>query len=43
MSSLVELLVKEDYLGDATGLTETMLQKNTYPMPKIFRYLIWAV
>ena len=40
MSSLVELLVKDDHLQDATHVTEKMLQRDTYPMPKIFRFLL---
>jgi hypothetical protein len=40
MSSLVELLVKDDALQDATNVTEKMLQRDTYPMPKIFRFLL---
>ena len=40
MSTLVELLVKGDHLHDATSVTEKMLQKDTYPMPKIFRFLL---
>ena len=35
-----ELLVKEEVLRDATDVTEKMLQRSTYPMPKIFRFLL---
>jgi leucine-rich PPR motif-containing protein, mitochondrial len=40
LSSLVELLVKEELLLDATNVTEKMLRRDTYPMPKIFRFLL---
>lgn len=39
-SALVELLVKNDMISEATQVTEDMLNKDTYPLPKIFRFLL---
>lgn len=40
LSTLIEILVKDELLLDATNVTENMLQRDTYPMPKIFRFLL---
>ena len=40
-STLIELLVKEGIrVREAAKITEDMLRRNTYPMPKIFRFLL---
>jgi leucine-rich PPR motif-containing protein len=39
-SALVELLVKHDRVIEAAAITQRMLQRETYPMPKIFRFLL---
>ena len=42
-SSLIEQLVRADMTHEATQLTQAMLQRNTHPLPKIFRYGILRV
>ena len=40
-SSLIELLVKEgSRVREAADIAEDMLRRDTYPMPKIFRFLL---
>jgi leucine-rich PPR motif-containing protein len=39
-STLIELLVKGEHVREAAGLAENMLKRDTYPMPKIFRFLL---
>lgn len=39
-SALIELLVKEDLCNEATAIADKMLARETYPMPKIFRFLL---
>ena len=39
-SSLIELLVKEDLIEEAVDVTERMLSREAYPMPRIFRFLL---
>lgn len=39
-SNLIELLIKSDMVGPATAITEQMLHRDAYPMPKIFRFLL---
>jgi hypothetical protein len=36
-SSLIEQLVRADMTHEATQITQTMLLRNTHPLPKIFR------
>ena len=39
-SSLIEMFVKEDMLSEAMEVTERMLSKESYPLPRIFRFLL---
>jgi hypothetical protein len=39
-SNLIELLVRDDLIEEATDVTEKMLAREAYPMPKIFRFLL---
>ena len=39
-SSLIELLVKDNRVNDATNVTESILASDAYPIPKIFRFLL---
>eukprot|EP00096_Caligus_rogercresseyi_P007793 TRINITY_DN2586_c0_g1_i1.p1 TRINITY_DN2586_c0_g1~~TRINITY_DN2586_c0_g1_i1.p1 ORF type:complete len:541 (-),score=189.14 TRINITY_DN2586_c0_g1_i1:344-1891(-) len=39
-SSLIENLVKADRVEDAALIAEKMLARKTYPLPKIFRFLL---
>lgn len=39
-SSLIEQLVRADMTREATHITQTMLFRNTHPLPKIFRFLL---
>ena len=39
-SALIEILVKDDDVREAGELAENMLQRDTYPIPKIFRFLL---
>ena len=40
-SGLIELLVKEgSRVREAADIAEDMLRRDTYPMPKIFRFLL---
>ena len=39
-STLVELLVKDDLIEDAVNITEKMLSREAYPMPRIFRFFL---
>jgi leucine-rich PPR motif-containing protein len=39
-SALTELLIRRDLTEEATQLTKTMLERNTHPLPKIFRFLL---
>ena len=39
-SSLIELLVKNDQVRDATHVAENILAADAYPIPKIFRFLL---
>ena len=39
-SSLIEMFVKEDMLSEAMEVTERMLTKESYPLPRIFRFLL---
>lgn len=39
-SSLIEMFVKEDMLNEAMEVTERMLTKESYPLPRIFRFLL---
>ncbi len=36
-STLIELLLNADRMGEAMAITEEMLEKSIYPLPKIFR------
>ena len=40
LSAYIELLVKEERVAEATGLTKELLAADLYPMPKIFRFLL---
>ena len=39
-STLIEQLIKNERLEEASELAEFMLSKNVYPQPKIFRFLL---
>ncbi len=39
-STLIELLVKGEHVEEGARLAEDMLKRDTYPMPKIFRFLL---
>ena len=39
-SGLIELLVKDDLIEEAVDVTERMLSREAYPMPRIFRFLL---
>ncbi|TRY73427.1 hypothetical protein TCAL_02200 [Tigriopus californicus] len=39
-SSLIELLVRENQITEAAQIAETMLSREMYPLPKIFRFLL---
>merc|ERR1712018_778606 len=39
-SGLIELLVKDDLIEEALDVTERMLSREAYPMPRIFRFLL---
>ena len=39
-STLIEMLVKEDRVKDATKVAESILASDAYPIPKIFRFLL---
>ena len=39
-SSLIELLVKDDRVKEATKVAESILALDAYPIPKIFRFLL---
>jgi pentatricopeptide repeat protein len=39
-SSLIEQLVRADLTHEATEITQSMLVRNTHPLPKIFRFLL---
>ena len=39
-SSLIEMFVKEEMLSEAMEVTERMLSKESYPLPRIFRFLL---
>ena len=39
-SSLIEQLVRADLTHEATEITQSMLMRNTHPLPKIFRFLL---
>jgi len=39
-STLIELFVKADLSDDAISVTERMLMREAYPLPRIFRFLL---
>jgi len=39
-STLIELFVKADLAEDAVAVTERMLMREAYPLPRIFRFLL---
>jgi leucine-rich PPR motif-containing protein, mitochondrial len=39
-SIVIEALVKADRLNEATKMVKTLLENNTYPMPRIFRFYL---
>ena len=39
-SSLIELLVKDDRVKEATQVAQSILALDAYPIPKIFRFLL---
>ena len=39
-SALIELLVKENQVTEATKVAEGILASDAYPIPKIFRFLL---
>jgi len=39
-SALIEQLVRANRTHEATEITQTMLYRNTHPLPKIFRFLL---
>ena len=39
-SSLIEFLVKDNRVNEATNVTESILASDAYPIPKIFRFLL---
>ena len=39
-STLIELFVKADLTEDAINVTERMLMREAYPLPRIFRFLL---
>ena len=39
-STLIELFIKADLVQEAVEITETMLEREAYPLPRIFRFLL---